>query len=108
VEPSAPHYARSWGPATAVCRWGGDSLYPVLADLPACPLEQRRDLAIALASKLAGQRSEGPGECIFVISLHRSVALRAAWLFYHTARLPLAYPVRLPRMAHRTTHSFSA
>ena len=45
---------------------------------------------------------------IFVVALCRSIALRAAWLFHHPARLPLAHPMRLPRMAHRTTPSFRA
>src|ERR1700686_5449183 len=85
-----------------------DSLYPVLADLPACPLEQRRDPTIAIATILAGQRYDGLGERIFVVALCRSIALRAAWLFHHPARLPLAHPMRLPRMAHRTTPSVRA
>src|SRR5664279_2107944 len=85
-----------------------DSRYPVLADLPACPLEQRRDPTIAIATILAGQRYDGLGERIFVVALCRPIALRAAWLFHHPARLPLAHPMRLPRMAHRTTPSFRA
>ena len=42
------------------------------------------------------------------VSVSRPIALRAAWLFHHPARLPLAHPMRLPRMAHRTTPSFRA
>ena len=85
-----------------------DSLYPVLADLPACPLEQRRDPTIAIATILAGQRYDGLGERIFVVALCRPIALCAAWLFHHTARTPLAHAMRITRMDHRTASSFRA
>lgn len=62
----------------------------------------------AIATILAGQRYDGQGERIFVVALCRPIALRAAWLFHHPARLPLAHPMRLPRMAHRTPPSFRA
>ena len=57
-----------------------DPLDPVLAHLPASPLQQRRDPAIAIAAILAGQGNDGLGECVFVVALCRPVALRAAWL----------------------------
>ena len=85
-----------------------DSFYPVLADLPAGPLEQRRDPAISLAAILTGQRHDGLGERIFIVSLRRPVALGAAWLLHHTARQPLAHPMRITRMQHRTAPSFRA
>jgi hypothetical protein len=46
-----------------------DALYPVLANLPAIPLQQRRDAAIAIASILTGQLYDGPGEGILVFAL---------------------------------------
>jgi hypothetical protein len=75
-----------------------DPLHPVLANMPACPLEQRRNPAIAIAAILVGQRYDGAGERIFVVSLCWPMALCAAWLFHHTARTPLAHAMRLPRM----------
>ena len=63
-----------------------DTLYPVFAHLPAVPLQQRRDAAIAVASILAGQLDDGPGECILVLALCQLVALRAAWLVHQPAR----------------------
>jgi hypothetical protein len=44
---------------------------------------------------LAGQRHDGLGQRIFVVSLHRPVALGAAWLLHHAtpaARPSHAYP----------------
>ena len=76
--------------------------------MPACPSEQSCDPTIAVATILTGQRYDGLGKRIFVVALCRPIALRAAWLFHHPARLPLAHPMRLPRMAHRTTPSFGA
>jgi hypothetical protein len=60
-----------------------DSLYPVLADLPACPLEQRRDPTTAIAIILAGRRYDGLSKRIFVVALCRPIVLRAAWLFHY-------------------------
>ena len=85
-----------------------DPFNPVLAHPPACPLEQRRDPAIAIAAILGRQRHDGLGECIFVVPLRRPVALAATWLLHHTARQPLAHPMRLPRMDHRIAPSFRA
>src|SRR3977135_1175656 len=85
-----------------------DPLYPVLADMPACPSEQRRNPAIAIAAILASQRNDGLGKRIFGVSLCRPVTLCAAWLFHHTARTPLAHAMRITRMDHRTASSFRA
>jgi hypothetical protein len=85
-----------------------DPLHPVLADMPACPSEQRRNPAIAIAAILASQRNDGLGKRIFVVSLCRPIALCAAWLFHHTARTPLAHAMRITRMDHRTASSFRA
>jgi len=76
--------------------------------MPACPSEQRRNPAIAIAAILASQRNDGLGKRIFVVSLCRPIALCAAWLFHYTARTPLAQAMRLPHMVHRTTPSFKA
>ena len=62
------------------------------------PVQQRRDPTIAIATILAGQGKDGLGESIFVVALCRPVALRAAWLLHHTARMPLAHPMRRARM----------
>src|ERR1035441_7356504 len=40
-----------------------DTLLPVLANLPAIPLQQRRDPAVTIASILAGQLHDGLSEC---------------------------------------------
>ena len=45
---------------------------------------------------------------IFVFTLCRLVALRAAWLIHQLARSPLTDAMLLLRMAHRTTPSFRA
>jgi hypothetical protein len=55
-----------------------DALHPVLANLPALPLQQRRDSTIAVTSILRGKIGDGPGECIFVLALCQLLALRAA------------------------------
>jgi hypothetical protein len=95
-------------PRTGLRPWGRDSLHPVVTDMPACPSEQRRDPAVAVAAILAGQRYDGQGELIFVVSLCRPVALRAAWLLHHPARMPFTQPMRVTRMVHRTASSFRA
>jgi hypothetical protein len=56
-----------------------DSLYPVLADLPACPLEQRRDPTIAIATILTGQRYDGLGERIMLSAQDLVTAADATW-----------------------------
>src|SRR5271167_1219134 len=78
-----------------------DALYPVLANLPAVPLQQRRDPAIPIASVLAGQLHDGPGECILVFALCQQIALRAAWLVHQPARPPLTQTMLLS-MVRRT------
>jgi hypothetical protein len=55
-----------------------------------------------------GKLHDGPGERIFVFALCRMVALRAAWLLHHPARMPLTHPMRVTRMAYRTAPSFRA
>jgi hypothetical protein len=85
-----------------------DAFYPVLADSPARTLQKHRDAAIAVATILAGQLNNGPGQCIFVLTLCRLVALRAAWLIHQLARSPLTHAMLSTRMAHRTTPPFRA
>jgi len=46
------------------------------------------------------------GERIFVVPLRWPVLLGAVWLLHHMARQPLARPMRLPRLDHRTVPSF--
>src|SRR5580704_19676098 len=68
-----------------------DALHPILANLPAVPLQQRRDATIAVASILGGQLGNGPSECFFVFALCQSIALRAAWLVHQPARTPFTH-----------------
>ena len=42
-----------------------DTLYPVLANLPALSLQQRRDTTVAIAPILSGKIGDGPGERVF-------------------------------------------
>ena len=79
-----------------------DALHPILAHLPARLPQLDRDAAIAVAAILAGQRDDGPGQCIFVVTLCRLVALRATWLIDQLARMSLTHSM-LTGMAHRTT-----
>jgi hypothetical protein len=82
-------------PRTGLRPWGGDALYPVLANLPAILLQQRRDSTIAVTSILAGELHDGPGECIFIFALCQLIALRAAWLVHQQARPPFAHGLLL-------------
>jgi hypothetical protein len=85
-----------------------DAFYPILAHSPARFPQRHRDAAIAVAAILAGQRDNGPGQCIFIVTLCRLVALCAAWLIHQLARSPLTDAMLLPRMAHRATPPFRA
>src|SRR5271170_1254580 len=85
-----------------------DAFDSVLAYPPAGSLQQRRDAAIAVAAIFTGQLDNGPGQCIFVLTLCRLVALRAAWLIHQLARSPLTHATLSTRMAHRTTPPFRA
>ena len=69
-----------------------DALYPIVANPPSRTLQQRRNATIA----------------IFVVSLYRSVALRAAWLVHQVARSSLADSMHAAGMADRTTPSLRA
>jgi hypothetical protein len=84
-----------------------DSLDSILANSPVRPLQQRRDAPVSVASVLAGQLDNGLRESIFVFTLCRLVALRAAWLIYQLARPPLTHPT-LVCMGNRTAPSFRA
>src|ERR1039457_4342134 len=77
-----------------------DALHSVLANLPAIPLQQRCDSAVAVTSVLAGELHDGPSECILVFALCQLIALRAAWLVHQTARPPLTHALFL-RMIDR-------
>jgi hypothetical protein len=82
------------------CFWGTFSpsrrqaFYPILAHSPVRFPQHRRDAAIDVAAILAGQRDDGAGQCIFVVTLCRLVALRAPWLIYQLARSPLTDAIR--------------
>ena len=83
-----------------------DALDAVLANLPAVPLEQRR-AAVSIATVLAGQRNDGSHEHIFVLTLGRLIALRAAWLVHQPARPSLAQALLLS-MIRRASASLRA
>jgi hypothetical protein len=85
-----------------------DAFYPILAHSPARFPQRHRDAAVAVAAILAGQRDDGPGQGIFVVTLCRLVALRTPWLIHQLARSPLTDAMLFPRMAHRTTPPFRA
>src|ERR1700678_4389222 len=78
-----------------------DALHPILANLPAIPLQQRRDPAVTIASILAGQLHDGLRECILVFALGQWVALRAAWLVHQPARPPFTHAL-FPSMIYCT------
>jgi hypothetical protein len=56
-----------------------DSIDSILAYLPACSLQQRGNAPIAIAPIWAGQQNDSLCESIFVLTLCRLLALRAAW-----------------------------
>jgi hypothetical protein len=51
------------------------------------------DASIAVSAILAGQRNDGPGQRVFVVSLRGLIALRAAWLMNQLARMTLTRPM---------------
>src|SRR3984957_1513227 len=62
-----------------------DTLDPVLANLPAISLQQRRDATVAIASVLSGKIGDGPGERVFIRQL-RPQPLRLAQLLIQLRR----------------------
>jgi hypothetical protein len=97
------------------CFWGTfspfavpDAFYPILAHSPARFPQRHCDASVAVAAILAGQLDNGPGQCIFIVTLCRLVALRAPWLIHQLARSPLTDAMLFLRMAHRTTPPFRA
>jgi hypothetical protein len=84
-----------------------DSLDSILANLPACPLQQRGDAPVAVAPILAGQQNDRLSKSIFVFALCRLVALCAAWLVHQPARPPLTHALVLS-MIRRNAPSFRA
>jgi hypothetical protein len=84
-----------------------DAFDSILAHLPACSIEQRGDAPEAIAPILAGQLEDGPGRSIFILTLCRLIALRAAWMIHQLARQPLAHALLLC-MSCRTTPSLWA
>jgi hypothetical protein len=84
-----------------------DPLHPVLANMPACPLEQRRNPAIAIAAILVGQRYDGAGERIFVVSLCWPIALCRVAVSPHGTHAARSCHA-LAADAHRTAPSFRA
>jgi hypothetical protein len=81
-----------------------EALYPMLVNLPAVPLQERRNARVAVAAILAGQLHDGPGEYILVFALCQQIALRAAWLVHQPARSPLTHTLSLS-MIQRTAPS---
>jgi len=69
--------------------------------------QHRRDAAISIPSILAGRRDDRLRQRIFVLSLCRLVALRAAWLIHQPARTPLAQALFLS-MVRRTAPTLRA
>ena len=65
-----------------------DALHPILAYLPACTTQQRRDSPVAVAPVLVGKRDDGSGQRILVPPLDRRVALCAAPLIQQPAGMP--------------------
>ena len=55
-----------------------------------------------------GKLDHCPGQCIFVITLRRLVALCAAWLIHQLARSSLTHPMCFKCMGYRTAPSFRA
>jgi hypothetical protein len=70
-----------------------DSLHPVLSNRPAPGLQQRRDPSVAITPMLTGQRDNISRQPIFVLSMQRHVALRAAPLLL--VRSELRYEIGL-------------
>lgn len=53
-----------------------DALHPILANTPACFLQQRGNPAAAVASVFTGQLDDRFHQRVFIGSMHRLVALR--------------------------------
>jgi hypothetical protein len=70
-----------------------DSLYAILAHLPARLLELDGDTSISIPAIRAGQRDDGPGQRVFVVPLCGPIALRATWLMNQLARMSLTCPM---------------
>jgi hypothetical protein len=75
--------------------------------MPAIVSQHRRDAAISITSILGGRRDDRLRQRIFVLSLCRLVALRAAWLIHQLARPPLAQALFLS-MVRRTSPTLRA
>jgi hypothetical protein len=70
----------------------------ILAYLPACTPQQRRDPTVAVASVLTGQADNGSGQPIFVVALDRLVPLRPAPLLQQAAAVSFRHPLLLARV----------
>jgi hypothetical protein len=68
------------------------------------PSDQTLEVQLALFNSVPNS----PDQCIFVVTLCRLVALRAAWLIHQSARLPLTHPMCLKRMGYRTARTVRA
>jgi hypothetical protein len=66
-----------------------DALYPVLAHVPACHLQQGGDPAVATTPILTGKGHDGSGESILVSPDGGDVTLRPAWLADEAAGVAL-------------------
>ncbi len=85
-----------------------DTLNSILAYWPAGALQQRRDPAIAIATILAGQLNNGPGQLIFIFTMYRNQPLRASGLIDQSARTSLTDSMRLLRIMHRASSPLRA
>jgi hypothetical protein len=84
-----------------------DSVDSILANSPVSLLQQRRDAPVTTAPKLTGQLDDCSGESIFVFTLCRLMALRAAWLVHQSARPPFTHSM-FAGMVNRNASSFRA
>src|SRR2546428_10155822 len=85
-----------------------DPLHPVLAHLPSCLLEQRRDPSIAIPAVLAGQRDDRSRQGILVPAQNRNVPLCSSPLPQQPAGVPLGKSVFLACTLYRTTPPLGA
>src|SRR5664279_486888 len=85
-----------------------DPLHPVLTHTPARFAQLHGDPPIPVASVLAGQLQDGPGEAILAVVLCRDISLRASPLPQQPASMPLTQPVLPMSMLDRATSPFRA
>jgi hypothetical protein len=67
--------------------------HSVFAHVPSGFLQLDGDASISIPAILTGQFDDGPGQRVFLVSLCRLIALRAAWLVNQLARMTLTCPL---------------